>query len=249
MSIAIEGYCHPNFSRVKDVFEQHMKDGKDANSQLCIYVQNKCVVDLWSKFDPKFGPDSLQIIFSSGKSIASIITAVQVEKGLLSFDDKVVRHWPEFRLNGKQDLTISDILRHEGGLVQTCRSLGTNDALPENIKDNCVGKVFEDSTSVFSSVSKRSYHATTRGSILNEIIRRVDPKGRTVGEILREDVKNPGICCGLNHQELELVGNLDNMSIRSTVWQSMFGRRVYFGPKGLFDHIIHGQEIPVFQKL
>ena len=36
------------------------------------------------------------------------------------------------------------------------------------------------------TVSKRSYHAQTRGLVLNEVIRRVDPQGRTLGEILRQ---------------------------------------------------------------
>ena len=33
--------------------------------------------------------------------------------------------------------------------------------------------------------STREYHAVTRGYILNEIFRRVEPSGRTMGEFLR----------------------------------------------------------------
>ena len=33
--------------------------------------------------------------------------------------------------------------------------------------------------------SPREYHATTRGYILNEIFRRVEPSARTMGEFLR----------------------------------------------------------------
>ena len=48
------------------------------------------------------------------------------------------------------------------------------------------------------TVSKRSYHAQTRGLVLNEVIRRVDPQGRTLGEILRQDVGIPGIRQGFS---------------------------------------------------
>jgi len=35
---------------------------------------------------------------------------------------------------------------------------------------------------------KRAYHALSRDVILNEIIRRVDQKGRLAGEIMKEDI-------------------------------------------------------------
>ena len=36
--------------------------------------------------------------------------------------------------------------------------------------------------------SRREYHAQTRGFILGEIFRRVDPSGRTVGQYIREEL-------------------------------------------------------------
>merc|ERR1712079_89293 len=41
--------------------------------------------------------------------------------------------------------------------------------------------------------SKYDYHALTRGYITNEIVRRIDPKQRTIDEIFKEDVKIDGI--------------------------------------------------------
>ena len=37
----------------------------------------------------------------------------------------------------------------------------------------------------------RYYHSFNRGWIINEIVRRVDPKGRTVGEFLQEEIAAP----------------------------------------------------------
>ena len=39
-----------------------------------------------------------------------------VERGVLSYDDKVVAYWPEFSNGGKQDITISMLLSHQAGL-------------------------------------------------------------------------------------------------------------------------------------
>jgi len=60
----------------------------------------------------------------------------------------------------------------------------------ENIKKNDVGAIIEKEncrwpTNEFGS--RREYHGVTRGFILNEIYRRVDPDERTLGEFVREE--------------------------------------------------------------
>ena len=59
--------------------------------------------------------------------------------------------------------------------------------VPEQIKKNSVGKIIEAETPQFppEDWGPREYHAETRGHILNEIFRRVEPGGRTMGEFLR----------------------------------------------------------------
>ena len=52
-----------------------------------------------------------QIVFSSGKSVSAFIVALMVERGLLTYDDKVSEHWPEFGQKGKQDITVAELLR------------------------------------------------------------------------------------------------------------------------------------------
>ncbi len=74
------------------------------------------------------------------------------------------------------------------------------DLLPKNIKRNAVGAVIERQIPSFpldncnrdgndnELKTRREYHSVTRGWILNEIFRRADPQGRTIGEYLREEV-------------------------------------------------------------
>ena len=50
----------------------------------------------------------------------------------------------------------------------------------------CIFQFFPPAT--FADGSRREYHALTRGFILNEIFRRVDPAGRTVGQFVREEL-------------------------------------------------------------
>jgi CubicO group peptidase (beta-lactamase class C family) len=62
------------------------------------------------------GDDKLGCLFSSGKSVASILIAMMVDKGLLSYNDKISKHWPEFAQNGKDHILVSDLMRHDAGL-------------------------------------------------------------------------------------------------------------------------------------
>ena len=66
----------------------------------------------------------------------------------------------------------------------------------ENIKKNLVGEIIESDTPFWLSeekrkdplnVDERQYHAVTRDWITNEIFRRVEPNGRTMGEYMRDD--------------------------------------------------------------
>ncbi len=64
-----------------------------------------------------YSGDSLQNVFSSTKSLVSIVFATLVDRGLISYDDLVSDHWPEFIGGGKEQLRVCDVLRHEAGMV------------------------------------------------------------------------------------------------------------------------------------
>ena len=96
--------------------------GMDDHSQLVIWVGDKKVIDLWGertnvdqsdiRGDKPYGPDSLTNVYSSGKPVASILIGIMEDKGLLNYDDPVCKHWPEFAKNGKENILISDLMKH-----------------------------------------------------------------------------------------------------------------------------------------
>ena len=98
----IEGWLNQDLRVTKDI-QRRMASSKEINAQLCIYVGEECVVDLWSSVtdDPNFGPDSLVNVFSSGKSLESIAIAMLVDRGLIDYDDAISKHWPEFAKESK----------------------------------------------------------------------------------------------------------------------------------------------------
>ena len=173
------------------------------------------------------------MIYSSGKCVMALVVAMQIEKGLLDYNEKITTYWPEFGKLGKEHLLVADVLRHEAGLNCLSKPLTNYDCLRPNLKANVVGDVIEKTARKLpennknpdGTDSKREYHAVTRGLILNEILRRVDPKNRTFGEILREDVGYAGLCCGLDESALVRTANQREATPSWSILQTMFGNR------------------------
>ena len=180
-------------------------------------------------------------MFSAGKSIAAIVTSLMVDRGFMEYEEKVCTYWPEFGQNGKDKITVADVLRHEAGLAHIKDALNIYDILRDNIKDNAIGQMIEKCEPYFptnnfnsdGTVSQRSYHSVSRGWILNELVRRVCPEGRTIGEILRQDVNIEGVHCGLNDREMKIAVGFKFVSPLWVLAQSLlperFGRKIDYG--------------------
>ena len=88
------------------------------------------------------------------------------------------------------------MLRHESGLQKFKRAPDVASLTTEGIKKNEVGQCIEESYIEYPydiwpeqfPGEKRMYHAIHRGTVVNEIFRRVDPSGRTFDEAMRESV-------------------------------------------------------------
>ncbi|MEM8739734.1 MAG: serine hydrolase domain-containing protein [Planctomycetota bacterium] len=52
---------------------------------------------------------------SAGKPIVAVALARQIEAGAVELDDPVVEYLPEFGVNGKEAVTLGDVLTHRGG--------------------------------------------------------------------------------------------------------------------------------------
>lgn len=81
--------------------------------------------------------------------------------------------------------------------------------LPHNIKQNRIGRLFEEAEAgTLPYGAKRIYHSITKDWITNEIFRRVEPDGRTMGEYWREEIETKldlDVMIGFDEEGLERV--------------------------------------------
>ena len=87
---------------VKDEFQKFYDEGYDKTSQVVAYVGDRKIVDLFGdSLNSGYNQDSLQNVFSSGKSVASILMGVMVAEDHLDWNAPVTKYWPEWAQNGK----------------------------------------------------------------------------------------------------------------------------------------------------
>ncbi len=237
MQIEVSGSVEPGFESIKSQLTRNLSASRDRNAQLCVYVGDKCVVDLWASAigDKSFSGDSLVNIFSSGKSLESILLGMLVDREGLAFDTRVQAVWPAFQGQGKGALTLADVMRHEAGLAMPNVTFSPEDIQPAAIHNNVVGKALEDHPLKFpeDTSSPREYHAISRGWIANEIFRRIDSSNRTMGEFFREQVSGPlgiDVHIGLQDEELNRVSPFKERTLKAQLLDGItpgtFARRV-----------------------
>ena len=65
-SVEVHGTVAPGYESVREMFEENFRAGREENAQLCVYVGEQRVVDLWASLsnNPAFTGDSLTTVFS-----------------------------------------------------------------------------------------------------------------------------------------------------------------------------------------
>ncbi|TKR81203.1 hypothetical protein L596_015116 [Steinernema carpocapsae] len=171
------------FADVFDVFRTNFENGLESEgAAFSVFFEGRLVVDLYGGFANKkhglfWQRDTKSILFSTSKSICAIIVAHLVEKGKLSYDDKVVKFWPEFEKHGKGDITAG--LPYQNVITTI-----------EDFKNwSKIAKIFEDSEPVWTPGTKTGYHALSIGLLIDQVLRRVDEKGRGVNEYFKEEIQ------------------------------------------------------------
>ena len=63
--VQIKGHCSKGYHPLKELFVSNFHTGKENNAQLCIYVNDECVVDLYGTAigETTYSQDSLQVMY------------------------------------------------------------------------------------------------------------------------------------------------------------------------------------------
>ena len=116
----IHGQVSKGFEPVREAFAENFSRRKELGAACCVYHHGEKVVDLWGGIRNKatgepWAEDTMVLVFSATKGFAAMTMALLHSRGLLDYDERVCTYWPEFAQNGKQNLTVRQLLAHKPG--------------------------------------------------------------------------------------------------------------------------------------
>lgn len=190
--ILIEGYVSAGFEAVRDVFAENFSRRHKLGGACCVYHQGEKVVDLWGGVRNKstgepWQEDTMVIVYSTSKGLAAMTLAVAHSRGWLDYEQRVCSYWPEFAQHGKETITVRQLLAHQVGLF----------AFDEPVDRSVVADlerlaaVLAREKPAWEPGMRQAYHAITLGYYESELLRRVDPHHRSLGQFFQDEIATP----------------------------------------------------------
>jgi CubicO group peptidase (beta-lactamase class C family) len=177
---------------VKSAITGVIRDGREVGVQVAAYHHGNLVVDTWAGLaDEGTGRpvdgDTLFNVYSVTKAVAATALHIQADRHLIDYEAPVVRYWPEYGAHGKQKTTVRDVLTHRACVPQM-----PEDVTPELMCDwQWMTRAIADLKPLAEPGSTTLYLSMTFGWIVGELVRRTDPKQRSLGRFIREEIALP----------------------------------------------------------
>ena len=187
------------FAPVGDAFAANFKEGLELGACFAAMIDGETVVDLRGGFadrakEAPWTEETIACVFSSSKAVLKLLAAREASAGRLDYDVPVSAYWPEFAQNGKEAITVAQLLSHQAGLCAF-----TEETPPEIWIDwDAVAARLETMAPLWTPGTAHGYHPQTYGFLAGEVLRRVS--GRTVGAMVRDfDLQ---LFCGMKDEEM-----------------------------------------------
>ena len=127
------------------------------------------------------------LVYSATKGLAAMALALAHSRGWLDYEERVCNYWPEFAQNGKERITVRQLLSHQAGLF----------AFDEPVDRATVADldrlavVLARQKPAWPPGERQAYHAITLGFFEGELLRRIDPRRRSLGRVFQDEIAAP----------------------------------------------------------
>ena len=188
----IDGFVKPGFEGVRDAFIENFDRRKEIGAACCIYHRGEPVVDLWGGIRNKetgepWEKETMVLVFSATKGLAAMVMALAHSRGLLDYDERVCAYWPEFAQQGKDQITVRQLLAHQAALFAFDEPVDR-----EVVADlDRLAEIMARQKPAWEPGARQAYHAISLGFYQGELLRRIDPEHRTLGQFFQEEIADP----------------------------------------------------------
>jgi CubicO group peptidase (beta-lactamase class C family) len=239
-SRTIEGNTSPGFDAVRAAFIGNFMRRGELGGACCAYYGGEKVVDLWGGIRNKqtgepWEPNTMVIVYSATKGLAAMTLAIAHSRGWLDYEERVSTYWPEFGQCGKERITVRQLLAHQAGLY----------ALDEPVDRSLVSDldrlaiVLARQKPAWEPGTRQAYHAVTIGFYEGELLRRIDPQHRSLGQFFQDEIATP---LALDVY-IRLPEDIPNSRLATVVPPTVLERLRGFPPRLALDTITPGSRI------
>jgi CubicO group peptidase (beta-lactamase class C family) len=131
-------------------------------------------------------PETPLCIFSATKGITASLMHLLDERNVLHVGDRVADYLPEFARNGKDGITIAQVLSHRAGIPNLPAEALDMDRLDDV---EFLRELMYDAKPIHRPGKRQAYHAVSGGNLLGEVVREATGKG--IREVLAEEILDP----------------------------------------------------------
>jgi len=190
--IRVEGHVSAGFEFVRDAFAENFSRRRELGGACCVYHRGEKVLDLWGGIRNEatgepWEEDTMVLVYSATKGLAAMTLALAHSRGWLDYEERVATYWPEFAQQGKETITVRQLLAHQAGLFafeeQADRSV---------VADlDRLAVVLARQKPAWEPGTRQAYHAISLGYYESELLRRIDPLHRSLGRFFQDEIAAP----------------------------------------------------------
>jgi CubicO group peptidase (beta-lactamase class C family) len=190
--VIVEGHVSPGFEAVRETFAENFARRHELGGACCAYRRGEKVVDLWGGSRNKqtgepWERDTMVVIHSASKGLAAMTLAIAHSRGWLDYEERVARYWPEFGQHGKEAITVRQLLAHQAGLFAIDEPVSRDDVADLDR----LAIILARQKPAWPTGTRQAYHGLTLGFYQGELLRRVDPRHRSLGQFFQEEIASP----------------------------------------------------------
>jgi CubicO group peptidase (beta-lactamase class C family) len=189
---SVHGDVNPGFESVREAFTENFTRRRELGGACCVYYKGEKVVDLWGGARDKstgqpWEENTMVGVWSASKGLAAMTLAVAHSRGWLDYEERVCAYWPEFAQQSKEQITVRQLLAHQAGLF----------AIDEPVDRNVVADldrlaaVLARQKPAWEPGTRQAYHALSLGFYEAELLRRLDPQHRSLGQFFQDEIASP----------------------------------------------------------
>jgi Beta-lactamase len=188
----VEGQLGRGFEAVREAFAENFARRGEFGGACCAYHHGEKVVDLWGGIRNKqtgeplgAGHDGRRPLGHEGtgshdpgtRSLPQLARLRRARGHVLA----------EFAQQGKEKITVRQLLAHQAGLF------AFDEPVDRGVVANLdrLAVVLARQRPAWESGTRQAYHALTLGFYEGELMRRLDPRHRTLGQFFQDEIASP----------------------------------------------------------